>query len=70
MIGDEITSSKIVFVCSDMGEPHLKFIREKCSELSTFSTVSISSRNEQRLGRSPCWRIATDGERRPEIATE
>jgi len=25
-------ASKIVFVCSDMWEPYLKVIREKCSE--------------------------------------
>ena len=31
VIGDEI-ASKIVFVCSDMWEPYLKVIREKCSE--------------------------------------
>src|SRR5581483_143011 len=31
IIGDEI-ASKIVFVCSDMWEPYLKVIREKCSE--------------------------------------
>jgi hypothetical protein len=31
MIGEEI-ASKIVFVCSDMWEPYLKVIREKCSE--------------------------------------
>ena len=30
-MGEEITS-KIVFVCSDMWEPYLKVIREKCSE--------------------------------------
>src|SRR6202021_732587 len=30
-IGEEITS-KIVFVCSDMWEPYLKVIREKCSQ--------------------------------------
>jgi transposase len=30
-IGDEL-ASKIVFVCSDMWEPYLKVIREKCSE--------------------------------------
>jgi transposase len=30
-IGEEI-ASKIVFVCSDMWEPYLKVIREKCSE--------------------------------------
>ena len=31
VIGDEL-ASKIVFVCSDMWEPCLKVIREKCSE--------------------------------------
>ena len=31
VIGDEL-ASKIVFVCSDMWEPYLKVIREKCSE--------------------------------------
>src|SRR5437879_711248 len=30
-IGEEVTS-KIAFVCSDMWEPYLKVIREKCSE--------------------------------------
>jgi transposase len=31
MIGDEL-ASKIVFVCSDMWQPYLKVIREKCSQ--------------------------------------
>jgi transposase len=31
VIGDQI-ASKIVFVCSDMWEPYLKVIHEKCSE--------------------------------------
>ena len=31
VIGDQI-ASKIAFVCSDMWEPYLKVIREKCSE--------------------------------------
>jgi len=30
-IGDEV-ASKIVFVCSDMWEPYLKLVREKCSD--------------------------------------
>src|ERR1700678_3832579 len=30
-IGDEL-ASKIVFVCSDMWQPYLKVIREKCSQ--------------------------------------
>jgi transposase len=38
---DEELAWKIVFVCSDMWEPCLKMIREKCSEAST---VSISWR--------------------------
>jgi transposase len=31
VIGDDL-ASKIVFVCSDMWEPYLRVIREKCSE--------------------------------------
>ena len=31
VIGDEL-ALKIVFVCSDMWEPYLKVIREKCSQ--------------------------------------
>ena len=31
VIGDEL-AFKTVFVCSDMWEPYLKVIREKCSE--------------------------------------
>jgi transposase len=31
MIGEELTS-KIVFVCSDMWEPYLKVVRERCSD--------------------------------------
>jgi transposase len=31
VIGDEL-ASRIVFVCSDMWQPYLKVIREKCSE--------------------------------------
>jgi transposase len=31
VIGDEL-APKIVFVCSDMWEPYLKVIREKCSD--------------------------------------
>ena len=30
-IGEQV-ASKIAFVCSDMWEPYLKVIREKCSE--------------------------------------
>lgn len=31
VVGDEV-ASRIVFVCSDMWEPYLKVIREKCSD--------------------------------------
>jgi hypothetical protein len=31
LIGDEL-ASKIVFVCSDMWQPYLRVIREKCSQ--------------------------------------
>jgi transposase len=31
MIGEELTS-KIVFICSDMWEPYLKVVRERCSD--------------------------------------
>jgi len=31
MIGEGLTS-KIVFICSDMWEPYLKLVREKCAE--------------------------------------
>ena len=37
-IGEEVTS-KIVFICSDMWEPYLKVIREKCSGACISSTV-------------------------------
>ena len=67
MIGDEV-ASRIVFVCSDMWEPYLKVIREKCSEalhiLNRFHIVAKmnkaldevraeETRRMQREGRDP-----------------
>src|SRR5712672_1436340 len=63
-IGEEITS-KIVFVCSDMWEPYLKVIREKCSEalhiLDRFHIVAKMNKalDEIRAGESR--RIASEG---------
>ena len=56
-IGAEITS-KIVFICSDMWEPYLKVIREKCSEalhiLDRFHIVAKMNKalDEVRAGES------------------
>ena len=64
MIGDEV-ASKIVFVCSDMWEPYLKVIREKCSEalhiLDRFHIVAKMNRalDEVRAGESR--RMAMEG---------
>jgi transposase len=57
VIGDEI-ASKIVFVCSDMWEPYLKVIREKCCEalhiLDRFHIVAKMNKalDEVRAGES------------------
>ena len=62
--GEEITS-KIVFVCSDMWEPCLKVIREKCSEalhiLDRFHIVAKMNKalDEVRAGESR--RMAIEG---------
>jgi transposase len=64
LIGDEL-ASKIVFVCSDMWEPYLKVIREKCSEalhiLDRFHIVAKMNKalDEVRAGESR--RIANEG---------
>ena len=64
VIGDEL-ASKIVFVCSDMWEPYLKVIREKCSEalhiLDRFHIVAKMNKalDEIRAGESR--RIASEG---------
>jgi transposase len=64
VIGDEL-ASKIVFVCSDMWEPYLTVIREKCSEalhiLDRFHIVAKMNKalDEIRAGESR--RIASEG---------
>jgi transposase len=64
VIGDE-RASKIVFVCSDIWEPYLKVIREKCSEalhiLDRFHIVAKMNKalDEIRAGESR--RIASEG---------
>ena len=64
VIGDEV-ASKIAFVCSDMGEPYLKVIREKCSEalhiLDRFHIVAKMNEalDEVRAGESR--RMAREG---------
>jgi transposase len=64
VIGDEL-ASKIVFVCSDMWEPYLKVIREKCSEalhiLDRFHIVAKMNKalDEVRTGESR--RIESEG---------
>jgi transposase len=63
-IGDEV-ASKIVFVCSDMWQPYLKVIREKCSEalhiLDRFHIVAKMNKalDEVRAGESR--RMAMEG---------
>jgi transposase len=56
-IGEEITS-KIVFICSDMWEPYLKVIREKCSDALHILERFHIRENEQGSRRSPRGRIA------------
>jgi transposase len=64
VIGDEL-ASKIVFVCSDMWEPYLKVIREKCSDaihiLDRFHIVAKMNKalDEVRAGESR--RMAREG---------
>ena len=64
VIGEEI-ASKIVFVCSDMWEPYLKVIREKCAEalhiLDRFHIVAKMNKalDEVRAGESR--RLALEG---------
>jgi transposase len=64
VIGDQL-ASKIVFVCSDMWEPYLKVIREKCSEalhiLDRFHIVAKMNQalDEVRAGESR--RMAREG---------
>jgi transposase len=63
-LGEEVTS-KIVFVCSDMREPYLRVIREKCFEalhiLDRFHIVAKMNKalDEVRAGESR--RMASEG---------
>jgi transposase len=65
VIGDEVASKIVVFVCSDMWEPYLKVIREKCSDalhiLDRFHIVAKMNKalDEIRAGESR--RMASDG---------
>src|SRR2546430_677522 len=63
-IGEEITS-KIVFVCSDMWEPYLKVIREKCSEalhiLDRFHIVPKMNKALDEVRAAESRRMASEG---------
>jgi transposase len=64
VIGDEL-ASKIVFVCSDMWEPYLKVIREKCSEalhiLDRFHIVAKMNKALDGIRAAESRRIASEG---------
>jgi transposase len=64
VIGDEL-ASKIVFVCSDMWEPYLKVIREKCSEalhiLDRFHIVAKMNKALDEIRSGESRRIASEG---------
>jgi transposase len=63
-IGDEV-AAKIVFVCSDMWEPYLKVIREKCSEaihiLDRFHIVAKMNKALDEVRASESRRMAREG---------
>ncbi|HEY6302610.1 MAG TPA: ISL3 family transposase [Terriglobales bacterium] len=64
MIGDQI-ASQIAFVCSDMWEPYLKVIREKCSEalhvLDRFHIVAKMNKALDEVRAAESRRIASEG---------
>ncbi len=64
VIGDEL-ASKIVFVCSDMWEPYLKVIREKCSEalhiLDRFHIVAKMNKALDEVRAGEARHIASEG---------
>lgn len=64
MIGDEV-ASKIAFVCSDMWEPYLKVIRQKCSEvlhiLDRFHIVAKMNKALDEVRAGEARRIASEG---------
>jgi len=61
----QIAASKIVFVCSDMWEPYLKVIREKCSEalhiLDRFHIVAKMNKALDEVRARESRRMATEG---------
>src|SRR5579863_3456282 len=63
-IGEEVTS-KIVFVCSDMWEPYLKLIREKCSQalhiLDRFHIVSNMNKALDKVRAEETGRMRREG---------
>jgi transposase len=65
VIGDEL-ASKIVFVCSDMWEPYLKVIREKCSEalhiLDRFHIVAKMNKALDEVRAAESRRMASEGQ--------
>jgi len=64
VIGDEL-ASKIGFICSDMWEPYLKVIREKCSEalhiLDRFHIVAKMNKALDQVRAGESRRIASEG---------
>jgi transposase len=64
VIGDQV-ASKIVFVCSDMWEPYLKVIREKCSEalhiLDRFHIVAKMNKALDEIRAGESHRMASEG---------
>jgi transposase len=64
VIGDEL-ASKIVFVCSDMWEPYLKVIRERCSEalhiLDRFHIVAKMNKALDEVRAKESRRMAREG---------
>ena len=64
VIGDEVTS-KIAVVCSDMWEPYLKVIREKCSEalhiLDRFHIVAKMNKALDEVRAGEARRMALEG---------
>ena len=64
LIGDEI-AAKIVFVCSDMWEPYLKVVREKCSQalhiLDRFHIVAKMNKALDEVRASESRRMAREG---------
>src|SRR5580692_6422910 len=63
-IGDEV-ASKIVFVCSDMWEPYLKVIREKCSDalhiLDRFHIVAKMNKALDQIRAEESRRMSSEG---------